>query len=84
MACGLQISKGAGEQLMSRDVRFLGGRLDFFRAMSFYATGGCVCVCVVGGRGGTLAETFLNLDLEMATSASSVVDETGSVGTRMD
>ncbi|KAG2500461.1 hypothetical protein HYH03_002028 [Edaphochlamys debaryana] len=34
-----KISKGCGEQLMSRDVRFLGCNMDFFRAMSFYCTG---------------------------------------------
>ncbi|KAG2482847.1 hypothetical protein HYH03_018238 [Edaphochlamys debaryana] len=34
-----KINKGCGEQLMSRDVRFLGCNMDFFRAMSFYCTG---------------------------------------------
>ncbi|KAG2500438.1 hypothetical protein HYH03_002006 [Edaphochlamys debaryana] len=34
-----KISKGCGEQLMSRDVRFLGCHMDFFRSLSFYCTG---------------------------------------------
>lgn len=34
-----QISKGCAEQLMSRDVRFLGAHTDFFRSLSLYATG---------------------------------------------
>lgn len=40
LAAPPQISKGCAEQLMSRDVRFLGTYLDFFRAMSMYHTGG--------------------------------------------
>lgn len=34
-----QISKGCGEQLMSRDVRFVGAHTDFFRSASLYNTG---------------------------------------------
>ncbi|KAG2496933.1 hypothetical protein HYH03_004939 [Edaphochlamys debaryana] len=34
-----KISKGCAEQLMSRDVRFLGAHTDFFRCMSLYFTG---------------------------------------------
>ncbi|PNH12038.1 Callose synthase 5 [Tetrabaena socialis] len=33
-----KISKGCAEQLMSRDLRFLGSHMDFFRAMSLYHT----------------------------------------------
>ncbi|KXZ42315.1 hypothetical protein GPECTOR_163g143 [Gonium pectorale] len=34
-----KISKGCAEQLLSRDVRHLGTHMDFFRCLSFYATG---------------------------------------------